>query len=78
MDLYLGECDCCHDVFGILQLRIDEDGKYVYCDKCCYNDAAGIAATERLSDQGVAQPGLERQFGGLKAAGSNPVILTTF
>lgn len=57
MDLYLGECDCCHDVFDILQLRIDEDGKYVYCDKCCYDAAAGIAATEGLSDQGVAQPG---------------------
>lgn len=31
---YLCECDLCHDYFDIFQLRVDENGKFVYCDKC--------------------------------------------
>ena len=33
-DLYLQECDLCHDVFAIEQIKVDKSGKLVYCHKC--------------------------------------------
>ena len=32
-DYGLIECECCHDLHDVLQMRITEDG-YCYCDKC--------------------------------------------
>jgi hypothetical protein len=31
---YLCECDCCHDMFALEQIRVAENGTRVYCDKC--------------------------------------------
>ena len=31
---YLGMCDLCHDFHDVFQLRVDPDGKHVYCDRC--------------------------------------------
>lgn len=27
-------CECCHDLFDVFQMRVDEFG-HCYCDKCC-------------------------------------------
>ena len=33
-DEILIECDCCHDLFDLQQIRIDPGGMWVYCDRC--------------------------------------------
>ena len=34
LDEYLYECDLCHELFDLEQIRVDKDGKHIYCDKC--------------------------------------------
>jgi len=39
----IGECDCCHDVFGVFQLHLDVNGEYVYCDRCSADSGCSLA-----------------------------------
>ena len=48
LNKFLGECDCCHDYFDIFQLRVDEDGQFVYCDKC-KSDSGCSSAWQNVS-----------------------------
>lgn len=48
LNKFLGECDCCHDYFCIFQLRVDEGGQFVYCDRC-KSDSGCSSAWENVS-----------------------------
>lgn len=43
----LGECELCHDIWGISDLKWSEDG-YLYCRKCEPFSMDGSAIIERL------------------------------
>ena len=34
IDFYLFECDCCHNKFDLLQIRVCENEVNIYCDQC--------------------------------------------
>jgi hypothetical protein len=61
-DEILIECSCCHDLFDLEQMRMNENGKSVSCDKCRYSS--------------VAQPGIEQRLDKALAGGSNPSTTT--
>lgn len=43
-DEILIECDCCHNLFDLQQIRIDPGGVWVYCDRCNFDWAVNSKA----------------------------------